>query len=101
MNEYALHPFSGGCWVGEIWAIAETFYTYLAQRTQWVCRYKEYKKRWRCIFHTLMDLSSEAVTRNWPSAEKFTLRTGPVCALNSEDFPLLEMNSLILITYLT
>jgi hypothetical protein len=48
-----------------------------------------------------MDLSSEAVTRNWPSAEKFTLRTGPVCALNSEDFPLLEMNSLILITYLT
>lgn len=50
----------------------------LAQRTQCVCRYKEYKKRWRYMFHTLMDLSSEAVTRNWPSAEKSTLRTGAV-----------------------
>lgn len=69
-------------------------HTYLAQRTQCVCRYKEYKKRWRNMFHTLIDLSSEAVARNWPSAEKSTLRTGAVWALNSEDFPLLEMNSL-------
>lgn len=53
-------------------------FTYLAQRTQCVCRYKEYKKRWRYMFHTLMDLSSEAVARNWPSAEKSTLRTGAV-----------------------
>lgn len=37
-----------------------------------------------------MDLSSDAVTRNWPSAEKSTLRTGAVCALNSEDFPFLK-----------
>lgn len=73
--------------------------TYLAQRTQCVCRYKEYKKRWRYMFHTLIDLSSEAVARNWPSAEKSTLRTGAVWALNSEDFPLLEINSLIPITW--
>jgi hypothetical protein len=37
-----------------------------------------------------MDLSSDAVTKSWPSAEKSTLRTGAVCALNSEDFPFLE-----------
>lgn len=63
---------------GKMWKSYETFCTYLAQRTQCVCRHKEYKKRWRYMFHTLMDLSSEAVARYWPSAEKSTLRTGAV-----------------------
>eukprot|EP00962_Isochrysis_galbana_P021724 scaffold6417_cov95-Isochrysis_galbana.AAC.1 len=40
------------------------------------------------IDHTLTDLSSEEVTSCWPSEEKATLRTGPVCALMAVDSPL-------------
>ena len=105
MNEFALNPLFWDLGVKFRLQQEKTYgnvtvklCTYLAQRTQCVCRYKEYKKRWRYMFHTLIDLSSEAVARNWPSAEKSTLRTGAVWALNSEDFPLLEINSLIFIT---
>lgn len=52
--------------------------TYLAQRTQLMCWLRE--KRNLCLWtvHTLMVLSSEAVTRVCPSPEKLTLRTEAV-----------------------
>lgn len=49
--------------------------------------------RCRCTLHTFTDLSSEAVTSRCPSAEKLTLRTVAVCALNTVDSPLLKDNS--------
>lgn len=58
---------------------------YLAQRTQLICWLRE--KRNFCLWtvHTLMVLSSEAVTRVCPSPEKLTLRTEAVCALKNVD----------------
>lgn len=58
---------------------------YLAQRTQLMCWLRE--KRNFCLWtaHTLMVLSSEAVTRVCPSDEKLTLRTEAVWALKNVD----------------
>lgn len=47
----------------------------------------------RCALHTFTDLSSEAVTSRWPSAEKLTPRTAAVCALNAVDSPLLKRHA--------
>lgn len=64
--------------------------TYFAQRTQFMCWVREKRNFCRWTAQTLTVLSSEAVTRDWPSLEKLTLRTVPVCALNTVDSPFLK-----------
>lgn len=63
--------------------------TYLAQRTQFMCWLSENKNFCLWTIHTLTVLSSEAVTKDWPSLEKWTLLTVAVWALNTVDSPLL------------
>lgn len=63
--------------------------TYLAQRTQFMCWLSENKNFCLWTVHTLIVLSSEAVTKDWPSLEKWTLLTVAVWALNTVDSPLL------------
>ena len=65
--------------------------TYFAQRTQFMCWVREKRNFCRWTAQTLTVLSSEAVTRDWPSLEKLTLRTVPVCALNTVDSPFLKV----------
>lgn len=59
--------------------------SYLAQRTQLMCWLREKRNFCLCVVHTLIVLSSEAVTRVCPSPEKLTLRTVAVWALNTVD----------------
>lgn len=63
--------------------------SYLAQRTQFVCRLREKRNFLLSTPHTFTVLSSEAVTSRWPSLEKWTLRTLAVWALNTVDSPFL------------
>lgn len=63
--------------------------TYLAQRTQFMCWLSENRNFCLWTVHTLIVLSSEAVTKDWPSLEKWTLLTVPVWALKTVDSPLL------------
>lgn len=64
--------------------------THLAQRTQLMCWFNENRNFCLWTVHTLIVLSSEAVTKDWPSLEKWTLLTVPVWALNTVDSPLLH-----------
>ena len=59
--------------------------SYLAQRTQLMCWLREKRNFCLCTVHTLMVLSSDAVTSDCPSAEKLTLRTVPMWARNDVD----------------
>lgn len=61
----------------------------MAQRTQLMCWLRENRNFWRWVDHTLTVLSSEAVTRDWPSLQKWTLLTVAVWARNTVDSPLL------------
>lgn len=65
--------------------------TYLAQRTQFMCWLNENKNFCLWTAQTLTVLSSEAVTMDWPSLEKWTLLTVAVWALNAVDSPLLKL----------
>lgn len=58
--------------------MSATVCAYLAQRTQLMCWLKEKRNFGLWTVHTLMVLSSEAVTRFCPSLEKLTLRTAEV-----------------------
>lgn len=58
--------------------MSATACAYLAQRTQLMCWLKEKRNFGLWTVHTLMVLSSEAVTRFCPSLEKLTLRTAEV-----------------------
>ena len=77
-----------------LWGINPHLYlsescTYLAQRTQFMCWLSENRNFCLWTVHTLTVLSSEAVTKDWPSLEKLTLLTVAVWALNTVDSPLL------------
>lgn len=65
-------------------------HTHLAQRTQLMCWLSENRNFCLWTVHTLTVLSSEAVTKDWPSLEKWTLLTVAVWALNTVDSPLLH-----------
>lgn len=69
------------------------FASYLAQRTQLVCWLREKINFCLWTVHTLIVLSSEAVTRVCPSPEKLTLRTVAVWALKAVDSAFLHTDT--------
>lgn len=82
-----MHAAATGIWWSKVCKYVCT--AYLAQRTQLMCWLREKRNFCRWTAHTLMVLSSEAVTRVCPSPEKLTLRTEAVWALKNVDSPFL------------